>query len=428
MLTNAPRGTKDILPSDVYKWRYVEEKFMDICGRYNYKEIRTPTFEHTELFLRGVGETTDIVNKEMYTFEDKGGRSITLKPEGTAPVVRALIENNIYAQQQPSKFFYAIPAFRYEKPQSGRQREFHQFGVEAFGSGDSAIDAEVIALAVNFLGGLGIKGLKLHINSVGCPKCRNRYNQALREYLKPKLNDLCSDCKVRFEKNPMRVLDCKIDGAKLTDAPLMLDYLCDDCKTHFESLQEYLKVLGIYYVIDPKIVRGLDYYTKTAFEIVSSNKSSQGTVCGGGRYDGLVAECGGPDIPGMGFGLGIERLLNVMEANNVKIPAPPKLGLYIAPIGEKGKKNAQKMLYTLRNMGISAESDYLGRSIKAQMKYANKLDANYVIVIGDNEIQNNLAEVKRMSDGSTVSVTLDESGIKTIKDMIGGSIDDGSTR
>ena len=226
----------------------------------------------------------------------------------------------------------------------------------------------------------------------------------------------------------MRVLDCKIDGAKLTDAPLMLDYLCDDCKTHFESLQEYLKVLGIYYVIDPKIVRGLDYYTKTAFEIVSSNKSSQGTVCGGGRYDGLVAECGGPDIPGMGFGLGIERLLNVMEANNVKIPAPPKLGLYIAPIGEKGKKNAQKMLYTLRNMGISAESDYLGRSIKAQMKYANKLDANYVIVIGDNEIQNNLAEVKRMSDGSTVSVTLDESGIKTIKDMIGGSIDDGSTR
>ncbi len=424
MLTKAPRGTKDILPQDVYKWKYVEELFAEICGRFNYKEIRTPTFEHTELFARGVGETTDIVNKEMYTFEDKGGRSITLKPEGTAPVVRALIENNIYAQQQPSKFFYAIPAFRYEKPQAGRQREFHQFGIEAFGSGDPAMDAEVIALAVSFLDELGITGLKLHINSVGCPECRQTYNKALREYLEPKLPYLCSDCKVRFEKNPMRVLDCKVDGSKLSDAPIMLDYLCGGCRSHFERLQEYLKVLDIDYEIDPKIVRGLDYYTKTAFEIISINENSQGTVCGGGRYDGLVKECGGPDMPGIGFGLGIERLLNLMEAYDAKIPDPPKLDVYIAPVGEDGKKAALSMLYALRDIGISAECDYLGRSIKAQMKYADKLDAKYVIVIGDDEIRNNMAEAKKMSDGSTVSVTLDKSGIKSIEDMLGGSPND----
>ncbi|MDI6600736.1 MAG: histidine--tRNA ligase [Thermoanaerobacteraceae bacterium] len=424
MLTKAPRGTKDILPQEVYKWRFVEQKFAEICRDFNYKEIRTPTFEHTELFQRGVGETTDIVKKEMYTFEDKGGRSITLKPEGTAPVVRAFIENNIYADQQPSKFFYIIPAFRYEKPQSGRLREFHQFGIEAFGSSDPAIDAEVIALAVNFFERLGIRGLKLHINSVGCPECRKEYNNALKEYLKPKLQELCSDCKIRYERNPMRVLDCKVDSEKLNDAPLMLDYLCDDCKTHFDRLKDYLEVLNIAYEIDPRIVRGLDYYTKTAFEIISENNNAQGTVCGGGRYDGLVKECGGPDMPGIGFGLGIERLLNVIDAYGIKIPDQPMLDVYIAPMGDEGKKIALKVLYTLRGMGISAESDYMGRSIKAQMKYADRLNARYAIVIGDDEIKNGIAAVKNMFDGSTVQITLDDEGIKSVKDIIGGRQDD----
>lgn len=345
VLTKAPRGTKDILPRDVYRWRFVEEKFIEICRDFNYKEIRTPTFEHTELFERGVGETTDIVEKEMYTFIDKGGRSITLKPEGTAPVVRAFIENNIYAEQQPSKFYYIIPAFRYERPQSGRLREFHQFGIESFGSSDPAIDAEVISLAVNFFSRLGINDLKLHINSVGCPECRRTYNAALKEYLKPKLQELCTDCRSRYERNPMRVLDCKVDSNRLKDAPIMLDYLCDDCKAHFNKLKEYLDILGIGYEIDPRIVRGLDYYTKTAFEIISENIGSQGTVCGGGRYDGLVKECGGPDVPGIGFGLGIERLLSVLDAYGIKIPEPKPLDVYVAPVGDEVKKTALTILY-----------------------------------------------------------------------------------
>lgn len=420
VLTKAPRGTKDILPRDVYRWRFVEEKFIEICRDFNYKEIRTPTFEHTELFERGVGETTDIVEKEMYTFIDKGGRSITLKPEGTAPVVRAFIENNIYAEQQPSKFYYIIPAFRYERPQSGRLREFHQFGIESFGSSDPAIDAEVISLAVNFFSRLGINDLKLHINSVGCPECRRTYNAALKEYLKPKLQELCTDCRSRYERNPMRVLDCKVDSNRLKDAPIMLDYLCDDCKAHFNKLKEYLDILGIGYEIDPRIVRGLDYYTKTAFEIISENIGSQGTVCGGGRYDGLVKECGGPDVPGIGFGLGIERLLSVLDAYGIKIPEPKPLDVYVAPVGDEVKKTALTILYFLRNLGIAAETDYMGRSLKAQMKYAGKLNARYAIVIGDDEIKSGKAIIKNMSDGTMTEVNIDNEGLIKVKEIIGG--------
>ena len=405
-MIKAPRGTHDILPSESYRWHAVEEQIRKICREYSYKEIRTPMFESTELFERGVGDTTDVVQKEMYTFLDKGGRSITLKPEGTSPIVRSFIENSIYANPQPTKLYYLYPCFRYEKPQAGRLREFHQFGVEVFGSPTASIDAEVISLAMSLLNRLGVTGTELNINSIGCPKCRKEYNEKLKDYFRPYLGDLCETCRERFEKNPLRILDCKSSECKeiAKNAPVLLDHICDECNEHFESLKKYLEIMEIPYNIDATIVRGLDYYTKTVFEIISKNEGSEGTICGGGRYDGLIAEVGGPEMPGVGFGMGLERLLLVLESIG-KIPEDnEKPEIFIANIGADADLFVQKLIYDLRKDGILAERDYLARSVKAQMKYANKLDAKYSAVIGDDDISAGKANIKNMETGESAEV------------------------
>ena len=398
MLTNAPKGTKDILPDQIHKWHYVEEQWKDICRRYGFKEVRTPVFEHTELFTRGIGDTTDVVQKEMYTFEDHGGRSITLKPEGTSPAVRAFIEHKQYAEVQPTKIHYITPCYRYEKPQSGRLREFHQFGIEVFGTPNMMADAEVISLGYDFLTSLGITEIELRINSVGCPECRKKHRAALREFLTPKYDELCDTCKTRFDKNPMRILDCKspICHELVQGAPMMIDYLCDDCKESFEELKANLTAMEIPFTVDPGIVRGLDYYTKTAFEFVTTKIGAQGTVCGGGRYDHLIEEVGGPPIPGVGFGLGIERLLLLMEANNAHFPPADKLDVFIAVMGDAAKAYGLKLCRELRAKGMSAEMDTLARNIKNQFKYANRLNAKYTVVIGENELAEGVAAVKDM--------------------------------
>ena len=410
MLTKAPKGTKDIMMDQVYKWHYVEKKWKEICARYGFKEIRTPIFEHTELFQRGVGDTTDIVQKEMYTFEDHGGRSITLKPEGTSPAVRAFIEHKQYAEVQPIKLYYDIPCFRYEKPQSGRVRQFHQFGVETFGTTNMVADAEIIAIGYDFLTSMGVTDLTLEINSVGCPECRAKHRKALKDFLAPKYDQLCDTCKSRYEKNPMRILDCKspIDQELVQGAPMMVDFLCDDCKNAFEDLQKNLDALEIPYVINPKIVRGLDYYTKTAFEFVTNSLGAQGTVCGGGRYDNLVEEVGGPPIPGVGFGLGKERLLMLMEANGVEIPKPSDCDVFIATMGEAAKLYGQKLLFNLRRNGIKCQIDDLQRNFKGQFKYADRLGAKYAVVIGDNELETGVATRKDMEKGEQSEVKFDD--------------------
>ncbi len=410
MLTNAPKGTKDIMMDQVYKWHYVEKKWKEICARYGFKEIRTPIFEHTELFQRGVGDTTDIVQKEMYTFEDHGGRSITLKPEGTSPAVRAFIEHKQYAEVQPIKLYYDIPCFRYEKPQSGRLRQFHQFGVETFGTTNMVADAEIIAIGYDFLTSMGVTDLTLEINSVGCPECRAKHRKALKDFLAPKYDQLCDTCKSRYEKNPMRILDCKspIDQELVQGAPMMVDFLCDDCKNAFEDLQKNLDALEIPYVINPKIVRGLDYYTKTAFEFVTNSLGAQGTVCGGGRYDNLVEEVGGPPIPGVGFGLGKERLLMLMEANGVEIPKPSDCDVFIATMGEAAKLYGQKLLFNLRRNGIKCQIDDLQRNFKGQFKYADRLGAKYAVVIGDNELETGVATLKDMEKGEQSEAKFDD--------------------
>ena len=394
----------------VYKWHYVEKKWKEICARYGFKELRTPIFEHTELFQRGVGDTTDIVQKEMYTFEDHGGRSITLKPEGTSPAVRAFIEHKQYAEVQPIKLYYDIPCFRYEKPQSGRLRQFHQFGVETFGTTNMVADAEIIAIGYDFLTSMGVTDLTLEINSVGCPECRAKHRKALKDFLAPKYDQLCDTCKSRYEKNPMRILDCKspIDQELVQGAPMMVDFLCDDCKNAFEDLQKNLDALEIPYVINPKIVRGLDYYTKTAFEFVTNSLGAQGTVCGGGRYDNLVEEVGGPPIPGVGFGLGKERLLMLMEANGVEIPKPSDCDVFIATMGEAAKLYGQKLLFNLRRNGIKCQIDDLQRNFKGQFKYADRLGAKYAVVIGDNELETGVATLKDMEKGEQSEVKFDD--------------------
>lgn len=411
MLTKAPRGTKDITPKDAYKWNYVENKFREICSLFGYEEMRTPIFEHTELFKRSVGDTTDIVQKEMYSFTDKGKRDITLKPEGTAGVVRAFIENKLYADTQPTKLFYITPCFRYERPQAGRQRQFHQFGVEALGSDKPSLDAEVIALAVQFFNEVGLKDLAVSINSVGCPTCRAEYNAKLKEYLDAKSDVLCETCLDRKDKNPMRVIDCKnpICKENLTDIPFMVDHICDDCKDHFEKLQTYLKEMDINFVVDKTIVRGLDYYKKTAFEIISNDIGSQSTVCGGGRYDGLVEQLGGPKgVSGIGFGLGAERLLLTMENNNIEIENPYATDIFIVTIGEDAKTKSFKLLKDLRINHISAENDHLDRSVKAQFKYSDKINAKFTIVIGDDELANDTATLKNMSTSEQTTIKLSE--------------------
>ena len=411
MLTKAPRGTKDITPKDAYKWNYVENKFREICSLFGYEEMRTPIFEHTELFKRSVGDTTDIVQKEMYSFTDKGGRDITLKPEGTAGVVRAFIENKLYADTQPTKLFYITPCFRYERPQAGRQRQFHQFGIEALGSDKPSLDAEVIALAVQFFNEVGLKDLAVSINSVGCPTCRAEYNAKLKEYLDAKSDVLCETCLDRKDKNPMRVIDCKNPNCKenLNDIPFMVDHICDDCKDHFEKLQSYLKEMDINFVVDRSIVRGLDYYKKTAFEIISNDIGSQSTVCGGGRYDGLVEQLGGPKgVSGIGFGLGVERLLLTMENNNIEIENPYATDIFIVTIGDEAKTKSFKLLKDLRTNHISAENDHLDRSVKAQFKYSDKINAKFTIVIGDDELANDTATLKNMSTSEQTTIKLSE--------------------
>ncbi|CDF58320.1 histidine--tRNA ligase [Thermobrachium celere] len=401
LITKAPKGTKDVLPKDVYKWQYIEQKVREVCSYFGFTEIRTPTFEHTELVQRGVGETTDIFQKEMYTFLDKAGRSITLKPEGTAPAARAYLENNLYADVQPTKLFYITPVFRYENVQAGRLREHHQFGVELFGSKEATADAEVISLAFTFFNSLGLDELKVNINNIGCPDCRPNYNNALKEYLKANFDELCPVCKDRYERNPLRVLDCKNDKCKkiAEGAPVVIDYICDECKNHFEELKAELDALGISYVVDPYIVRGLDYYTKTVFEIISEDIGAKSTVCGGGRYDNLIEEIGGPKTPAVGFGLGIERLLLMLESKGIEIPNNKRKLVYIASLGERAKREASKIAFNLRREGISVEKDIMNRSLKAQMKYANKIGADYVIIIGDEELDKGVAKIKDMATG-----------------------------
>lgn len=411
MLTKAPRGTKDIIPAEAYKWNYLEEKFRDLCRLYGYEEIRTPVFEHTELFKRGVGDTTDIVQKEMYTFKDRGDRDLTLKPEGTAGVIRAFIENKMYAETQPTKLFYITPCFRYERPQSGRQRQFHQFGVEAIGSDTPSLDAEVISLAMQFLGEAGLKDLTVSINSVGCPVCREEYNRLLKDYLAAKAHVLCDLCNDRRDKNPMRVIDCKNETCQvnIVDIPLMADHLCDNCKDHFDQLKSYLDEMDIKYVVDKKIVRGLDYYKRTAFEIISNDLGAQSTVCGGGRYDGLVEQIGGPSgYSGIGFGLGAERLLLTLEANGVEIGNPNHTDIFVVTIGDKAKLKSFSILKDLRENHISADKDHLDRSLKAQFKYSNKINAKYTIVIGDDELDKDKATLKNMETGDQKLIKISE--------------------
>ena len=408
MLTNAPKGTKDAMPDQVYKWHYIEEKFAEICKRYGFKEIRTPVFEHTELFQRGVGDTTDIVQKEMYTFKDFAGRSITLRPEGTSPVVRALCEHKTYAEPQPTKVYYNIPCFRYEKPQSGRLREFHQFGVETFGTTNMMADAEIIAIGYDFIKEMGITDVELQINSVGCPECRGKHREALRNFLKPKFDQLCPTCQERYDTNPMRILDCKspIDQELVKDAPMMLDYLCDDCREAFEDLKADLDAFGIKYVVNPKIVRGLDYYTKTAFEFVTTKIGAQGTVCGGGRYDGLVEEVGGPSTPGVGWGMGKERILMTMEACGSEIPVPEGTDVFIAFMGEEPKKFALRLMHELREKGIAVQLDVMGRNFKNQFKLANRTGAKKTVIIGENELSSGMLQIKDMESGEQTEVTI----------------------
>ena len=411
MLSKAPRGTKDITPKDVYKWHYVEKKFREICALYGYEEIRTPIFEHTEVFARSVGDTTDVVQKEMYSFTDRGDRQLSLKPEGTAGVIRSFIENKMYADTQPTKLYYITPCFRYERPQAGRQRQFHQFGIEVLGSDGPSVDADVISLAVQFFNEMGLNNLSVNINSVGCPTCREEYNRKLKEYLDQKVDVLCETCLERKDKNPMRVIDCKNPHCKenLQDIPFMIDHLCEDCKDHFDKLQTYLKEMDINYVVDKTIVRGLDYYKKTAFEIISNDIGSQSTVCGGGRYDGLVEMLGGPKgISGIGFALGAERLLLTLENNNIEIENPKSTDIYIATIGDAAKTKSFKLIKDLRTNHISADNDHLDKSLKAQFKYSDKLNAKYTVVIGDDELANDTATLKNMKTSEQTTIKLSE--------------------
>ncbi len=404
----APRGTKDVLPEESRAWQIIEGKLRDLAHRFGFREIRFPTFEDVALFDRGVGDTTDVVQKEMYDFYDKGDRHIALRPEGTASVVRSFIENSLHAKGLPLKVYYIAPNFRYEKPQAGRLREHHQFGVECFGSADATSDAEVISLAATMLRELGIEDTELHINSCGCKECRKGYHAALKEYFETKREELCPTCNDRLDRNPMRILDCKSDICKRisADAPKIPDFLCDDCRAHFDKLKTCLDEIGISYVEDPMLVRGLDYYTNTVFEFVSGSLGAQSTVCGGGRYNGLVESLGGPSTPGLGFGCGIERLLLTLEANG-KLPTDKLVpDIFVAYAEESAELFSHKLVYALRALGISAERDTTGRSLKAQMKYAGKIGAKMSVVIGGSELESGKASVKNMETGETVEVNL----------------------
>ena len=405
-MINIPKGTKDVLPAEAYKWHFVENTARRIAALYGLKEIRTPVFEHTELFLRGVGDTTDIVNKEMYTFLDKGERSITLKPEGTAGVVRSFIENGGGGGVLPQKMYYITPVFRYERPQAGRLREHHQFGVEIFGGKGAETDAEVILLARDYIAALGVEGVELNLNSIGCKHCRPKFNEALREYLRPHLSEMCPTCNARFEKNPLRILDCKEEkcAAVNAGAPRSVDFLCDECREHFEKLKAILDDCGVAYTLNPKLVRGLDYYSKTVFEFVSTSIGAQGTVLGGGRYDTLIENLGGPSVPAVGFGSGIERMLLVLENTGKTIPQEAPLGVYAAGLDEAGRRAAFLLVQELRKKGISADFDHAARSVKAQFKYAGKVGARFVVAIGSNELESGMYTIKDMAASTSESV------------------------
>lgn len=409
LVTKAIKGTKDVLPKDVHKNQYIEATALDIAEKFGYKEIRTPMFEYTELFQRGVGDTTDVVQKEMYTFDDKGGRSITLRPEGTAGAVRSYLENGLCNEALPQKVCYVGPCFRYEKPQAGRLREFHQFGVECFGTASPLADAELIALGKSIFDTLEVKDLSLEINSIGCPACRAEYHKALKEYFSLRKDELCNTCRDRLDRNPMRILDCKspVCSEIAEGAPVVTDYLCEECGEHFTKVQEYLKVMNIEYTVNPKIVRGLDYYTKTVFEFVSNSIGAQGTVAGGGRYDGLVDELGGQKTPSLGFAMGLERLMMLMEIQNVPFPDANTPDLFVVALGDKATLKAFEIVKDMRAEGFTALMDLNQRSVRAQMKYADKLGAKFNIVIGDNEVENGTAKLKNMTTGEETDIALE---------------------
>ncbi|MGN7357953.1 histidine--tRNA ligase [Paenibacillus sp. SAF-054] len=408
MAYQKPTGTQDFLPGVVEKWQFVEEKARDLCQRFNYREIRTPLFEQTELFERGVGETTDIVEKEMYSFKDKGDRSMTLRPEGTAGVVRSYVENKLYGEPDVSKLYYIGPMFRYERPQAGRYRQFHQFGIEAFGAVDPAIDAEVVSLGYQFCKELGLQGVKVEINSVGNPASRAAYRETLLAFLTPMKESLCKDCQSRMERNPMRVLDCKVDQDKFTNAPSILDSLDEECTTHFEQVKKYLTDMDVDYVVNHRLVRGLDYYTHTAFEYKAQGIGAIDTIGGGGRYNGLVSEIGGPEQPGIGLGLGLERILLILEKQEIDLKAVKPLDVYFVALGEAADREITKQLYLARKEGLSGERDYLGRKMKAQMKSADRFHAKVTAILGDDELERGEIALKLMVTGEQHTVKISE--------------------
>lgn len=412
-----PKGTADVIPGEVHLWHYVENMLKDTAHLFGFEEMRTPVFEHTEVFQRGVGETTDVVQKEMYTFLDKGDRSITLKPEGTAGTVRSYLENGIHGKGAPFKCFYITPVFRYEKPQAGRLREHHQFGVECFGADSFSADSEIISLVYTFLRKLSVDSI-VRINSIGCPKCRPNYNEKLKEYFRAHEEELCETCRERLEKNPMRIIDCKSPVCKkiAEDAPRSIDYLCEECHDHFEGVKQSLEDMGIPFEIDKNIVRGLDYYTKTVFEFIGTGLGSQSTVCGGGRYDGLVEQLGGPKTAGIGFGCGLERLIMTAKAAGHNFPEPFSVDVALVSADEEGARHCRKLAFQLRQVGVSCEIDLCNRGVKAQMKHADRIMAKHTIVIGSTELENGEANIKIMKTGENVPVKLDaESIAKVVK-------------
>lgn len=410
VITKKIKGTEDVLPKDSYRWQFVEDVMRKESAAYGFKEIRTPVFEHTELFARGVGQTTDVVQKEMYTFDTKGGESVTLRPEGTAGAARAMLEHGLVNDSLPIKASYFVSCYRYEKPQAGRLREFHQFGLECYGTQSPVADAELICAAQSIFDRLGIKQLRLEINSIGCPTCRAEYHKALKEYFYGYKDELCETCNSRLEKNPMRILDCKspVCSKIAGGAPKITDYLCDECKEHFASVQKYLDAAGVEYTVNPTIVRGLDYYTKTVFEFVTDFIGAQGTVCGGGRYDGLIEELGGKHLPSLGFAMGIERLLMLMDKQGIEIPKPSTCDLYVAVMGESASLKSFEIIKAVRSCGLIAETDIVGRGLRAQMKYADKIGAKFSMVLGDNEIEQGKAVIKNMSSGEQTEIVLDD--------------------
>lgn len=408
-----PRGTRDILPDEVKIWQYIENTFQRVCLRYNYQEIRTPIFESTDLFTRSIGSTTDIVTKEMYTFTDKGNRSMTLRPEETAPVIRACLQNGLIEKDRLLKLYYLGPMFRYERPQAGRFRQFHQAGIEAIGTLDPLLDVEVIVLGIQLFEELGLKALEVDINSVGCKVCRPEFQKKLKEALKKNLKNLCEDCQQRFEYNPLRVLDCKKEDCQkyIRETPTSLETLCPECRQHFEKVLKYLDEAGIQYKLNRRLVRGLDYYTKTTFEIVSKQLGAQNAICGGGRYDTLVEELGGPPTPATGFAVGLERLIIVMQQQGIVIPDAKPLKLFVAPISEEARRQGFKLLSEARKAGVYAEMDYLAKSLKSQMKVADKLKAEYTLIIGDEELKKGKGVLRRMADGTQSEIPLEASSL-----------------